>query len=334
MAAKFTGIAVLSAAVLLAAPQPMAAQPADSGDNFFTLWEKPDVPQPDRTLNLYPKGQDVDMGIIENGRAVTLGPGESNGLKGDEKVARDGWIFNINDNARINIYLPENPNGQMVVITPGGGYGFVSSWNEGEYVANWLNKLGIAACTVYYRLPNTHYRVPLTDVQNAFRYCRAHAAEWGVDQIGVMGFSAGGHLAAYTSNCFVDAVTRPDFSILVYPVITLEPGLTHEGTRLGLVGEDLELADYYSMENRVTANTPPTLLLLSADDDTVPTISSTRYFQKLVENKVPANVHIFPAGGHGYGFTTSDLVNDNLGRYRDLFFSCLRSFLDDMKTQK
>lgn len=309
---------------------PAASQQAPD-NSFFALWEKPDVPQPTKTLKLYPKGQNVDMGIVENGKPVTLGPGESNGLSGEERVIRDGWIFNINDNARINIYLPEKPNGQMVVVTPGGGYEFVSSWNEGEYVAKWLNERGIAACTVYYRLPNKHYNVPLTDVQNAFRYCRAHAAEWGIKQIGIMGFSAGGHLAAYASNCYVDRVTRPDFSILVYPVITLEKGQTHEGTRLGLVGDDRALADFYSMERRVSPNTPPTLLLLSADDDTVPTVSSTRYYHKLVEKKVPANIHIFPTGGHGYGFTTSDLGTDGLGKHRELFFDCLQAFLDDVK---
>lgn len=289
------------------------------------------VPQPSMTLKLYPEGQNSDKGIVENGVNVTLGPGESNGYTGSERSTPSGWIFRIGDDARINVYLPEHPNGQMVVVCPGGGYQFVSTANEGEQVAKWLTERGIACCTVYYRLPNHHHQVPLTDIQNAFRYCRAHAAEWGVKQIGVMGFSAGGHLAAYTSNCFVDDITRPDFSILVYPVLTLEKGLTHEGTREGLVGEDEELTKYYSMENRVTKQTPPTLLLLSADDTTVPPISSLRYFSKLQELGVTVQMNIFPSGGHGYGFTTPDLGNDGLGTHRELFFQCVSHFLEELQ---
>lgn len=293
------------------------------------------IPQPDMTLKLYPEGQNSDKGIVENGISVTLGPGESNGYTSREMALPSGWIFRIGDDARINIYLPEHPNGQMVVVCPGGGYQFVSSANEGEQVAKWLTERGIACCTVYYRLPNHHHLVPLTDVQNAFRYCRAHAAEWGVRQIGVMGFSAGGHLAAYASNCFADDVTRPDFSILVYPVITLEKGVTHEGTREGLVGEDAELTAYYSMENRVTEQTPPTLLLLSADDTTVPPVSSLRYFSKLQELGITVQMNIFPSGGHGYGFTTPELGDDALGAHRELFFQSVSHFLNEMlKTMK
>lgn len=292
------------------------------------------LPDPTMTLKLYPQGQESDTGIVENGVAVTLGPGESNGISGGERSMRSGWIFNIGDSARMDIYLPgkeQNPNGQMVVVIPGGGYQFVSAGNEGQQVAKWLTERGIAACVVKYRLPNRHKQVPLTDVQNAFRYCRAHAGEWGVNQIGIIGFSAGGHLAAYASNFFSDSITRPDFSILVYPVITLERGITHEGTRQLLVGEDEDLIRAYSMENRVTANTPPTLLLLSADDTTVPPVSSLRYFEKLNVNHVMVQMCIFPSGGHGYGFTTPALGNDALGPHRDLFFENVSHFLEQVR---
>ncbi len=173
---------------------------------------------------LYPEGQDSDKGIVENGKALTLGPGESNGLVGDNVVNPDnGNISNIGDGAYMDIYLPENCNG--------------------------------------------HPSVPLTDVQNAFRYCRAHAGEWGISQIGVMGFSAGGHLAASASTLFVDELTRPDFSVLVYPVISFDEFVTHAGTRLNLVGPRAgkDMVEYYSLDRRVGPDTPPTLLLLSAD---------------------------------------------------------------------
>lgn len=291
------------------------------------------LPEPDMTLKLYPQGQNSNVGIVENGVAVTQGPGESNGLDRGERTTQAGWLFNIGDDARIDIYLPaedRNPNGQMVVVIPGGGYSFVSAGNEGVQVAKWLTERGIAACVVKYRLPNQHRQVPLTDVQNAFRYCRAHAAQWGIRQIGIIGFSAGGHLAAYASNFYTDDITRPDFSILVYPVITLERGITHEGTRQLLVGEDEELIRKYSMENNVTENTPPTLLLLSADDTTVPPVSSLRYFEQLNKKHVKVQMCIFPSGGHGYGFTTPELGNDALGAHRDLFFQNVAHFLDMM----
>lgn len=292
------------------------------------------LPEPDMTLKLYPLGQNSNTGIVENGIPITQGPGESNGLNGGERSMPSGWIFNIGDDARIDIYLPseeQNPNGQMVVVIPGGGYSFVSAGNEGVQAAKWLTEHGIAACVVKYRLPNRHKQVPLTDVQNAFRYCRAHAGQWGVKQIGIMGFSAGGHLAAYASNFYADSITRPDFSILVYPVITLERGITHEGTRQLLVGEDEELIRKYSMENNVTENTPPTLLLLSADDTTVPPVSSLRYFEQLNRKHVKVQMCIFPSGGHGYGFTTPALGNDALGPHRDLFFNNVAHFLDHVR---
>ncbi len=162
---------------------------------------------------------------------------ESNELTGPEEINDFGNLHNTNVNARFDLYFPKKPNGQMVIVCPGGGYKYTSSYNEGVYVAEWMLSKGITVAVVKYRMPNGHWEVPLTDVQNAFRYCRAHAAEWGVNQIGVMGFSAGGHLAATTTNMFVDDVTRPDFSVLVYPVITMEDGITHKGTKTNLTGK-------------------------------------------------------------------------------------------------
>ena len=128
--------------------------------------------RPSQTIRLYPQGQSVNVGLPEAG-----GPIESNGLSGDETLTDSGNLGNIGDEARFDLYFPKKANGQMVVVCPGGGYKYVSSFNEGVYVAEWLLQRGITVCVVKYRMPNGHWAVPLNDVQNAFRYCRAHAAE-------------------------------------------------------------------------------------------------------------------------------------------------------------
>ncbi len=331
--------------------------------------------KPNESYLLYPKGQGVDEGIMEEKTVVldkaaarkarsktsvvrtpvTLGPGESNGYTVPEKMNSNGNIAFVGDSARIDIYIPEHPNGQMVVNCAGGGYSIVSSWNEGVYAANWLVSQGITACIVTYRLPNGHWEIPLRDMQNAFRWCRANAKRLGIDQIGVMGYSAGGHLAASVSTMYVDSLTRPDFSVLIYPVITLEKRDTHMGTRQYLLGKDAEWAEKaqngdayaeavhyglqarYSLQNNVTPDTPPTFIALSANDKTVPVSNSLMYFQKLVDNKVPCEMHIYPTGGHGWGFTTSEFGaggRDGIGEYRSEFFTALSRFLKDVHEKK
>ena len=289
---------------------------------------------PVKSLLLYPEGQSVDKGIVEDGKAITLGPVESNELTGAPTLTDTGNMGNIGDDARIDIYIPEHCNGQMIVCCPGGGYKYCSSYNEGTYVAQWAVEHNIAICVVLYRMPNHHYMVPLQDVQNAFRYCRAHADEWGVRQIGIMGFSAGGHLAATATTLYIDQVTRPDFSVLVYPVITMEPGVTHKGTCSNLTAYDPELMKYYSLENQVHVGMPHTLLLLCQDDKTVPCENSIRFYRSMVEHKVPGELHIFTEGGHGWGFTTSEHGKDKLGEaQRADFFKVLERWLGDRAAQ-
>jgi acetyl esterase/lipase len=307
--------------------------------------------RPTKTVLLYPKGQNTDQGIVENGKAITLGPGESNGFTGYEKIDANGNMSIISDSARIDIYLPKRPNGQMVVCTPGGGYGFVSTFNEGAYVADWMLKQGISVCVVKYRLPNGHWSIPLTDVQNAFRYCRAHAEEWGIKKIGIIGFSAGGHLAASASTLFVDDITRPDFSILIYPVITMEDGITHKGTHNNLIGKQSKWLDgtlpynkyqenkaeygrlmaRYSLELQITDRTPVTFIALSSNDDIVPPLNSIRYYMSLLKHNVSATMQIYPYGKHGWGFTTSEFGNDGLGNYRESFFNTLKTWLKEQE---
>ncbi|MCR4860523.1 MAG: alpha/beta hydrolase [Bacteroidales bacterium] len=297
---------------------------------FFLEAAAFDFPKPTATVRLYPAGQTADQGIVENGRAVTLGPAVDNGLRG-ETTDRGGHRFgNIGDQAWIEVFLPENGNGQMIVICPGGGYSYCSYEGEGALVADWCLQRGIAACVVLYRMPNGHSAAPLTDVQNAFRYCRAHAAEWGVNQIGVMGFSAGGHLAASASTLFTDETTRPDFSVLVYPVISLEEFTTHAGTRFNLLGERTtrEQVEAWSLDTRVTPQTPPAILLLSADDRAVAPENSIRYFRSMQRCGVPGELHILSSGGHGWGFgTVATIGRDALGDQRAVFDSTLERWL-------
>lgn len=307
--------------------------------------------EPDKTVLLYPKGQDIDEGISEKGKMITLGPGESNGYDNEESINASGHIYKTGNEARMDMYFPKKPNGQMVVVCPGGGYSFVSSFNEGTMVAEWFTKRGIAVCVVKYRLPNKHYNIPLTDVQNAFRYCRAHAGEWRVKQIGIIGFSAGGHLAASASTMFTDEITRPDFSILIYPVITSEEKHTHSGSFKNLIGSKQDWAkpemsyeeyitkeatynkilEKFSVENQVKENTPATFIASCEDDKTVPAHNSITYYNSLITNNIPSELHIYPKGGHGWGFTTPEWGNDRLGIYRQSLMQSLGHWLENIR---
>ena len=275
--------------------------------------------KPAQTILLYPEGQAAGKGLPE-----AEGPLVSNGYTADKEVrAENGNLTYTGDNARMEIYTPKKPNGQMVIVCPGGGYWKVASTLEGLHVAEWMVERGITVCVVEYRMPNGHWEIPLQDVQNAFRYCRAHASEWGVNQIGVMGFSAGGHLAACASNLYVDDITRPDFSVLIYPVTSFDRKYAKNGTRDKLIGklgeweskegrtmkeweaaqtQVNELIAAYSMENHITSKTPTAFLACSKDDKSVPVEHSLTYYSKLVENGVSAELHIYPSGGHGWGF--------------------------------
>jgi acetyl esterase/lipase len=223
----------------------------------------------------------------------------------------------------IAIYLPskENATGQGIVICPGGGYGILAYDWEGTDIAKMLNSKGIAAIVLKYRLPNSKSNIvpnlsPLMDAKRAIRMVRYYAAKWNIkkDQIGVMGFSAGGHLASTLGTHFdsgdmasKDSIeqfsSRPDFMVLVYPVISMTKEIMHKGSRNNLIGDKPteELAKLYSNELQVTKQTPPTFLVHAADDKAVPVENSLLFFQALKDNNVPVEMHIYPAGGHGFG---------------------------------
>lgn len=204
----------------------------------------------------------------------------------------------------LNIYSPAAPNGKALVVCPGGGYDHHSLEWEGSRVGQWLSDNGYTVAVLKYRLPAGESNIPSDDSREAITFLRSHADSLGIDpsKVGIMGFSAGGHLAATTAT-LSDSLSRPDFQVLIYPVITMENGITHAGSRRNLIGEDApqELVDRYSLEKQVTATTPPAIIILSADDTAVPPENSLRYFKALIANKVPAEMHIYPTGGHGWG---------------------------------
>ena len=194
--------------------------------------------------------------------------------------------------------------GQAVVVLPGGGYGAVCITREGFALAEYFKSIGVTALVVKYRLPNYgHKEVPLEDAQAGLEYLRKNAKKLGIDpaKVGIAGSSAGGHLAAYTST-FTEDAKKPAFSVLFYPVISGESCMTHQNTFLRLLGKNHApyLREYYSLNNRVTPTTPPTLLLLSSDDRTVPPVNSILYYNALKHYGVPASMHIYPEGGHGW----------------------------------
>lgn len=245
----------------------------------------------------------------------------------EEEHARNGIlrIGNVQD-PTLEVYLPEEhmATGKGVLIFPGGGYSILAYEWEGTEFAKWLQNHGIAGIVVKYRLPLSESltdakEVPLVDAQRAIRLARHHAGDWNLDQeqIGVMGFSAGGHLASTLSTQYdhqadretddIDVLSaRPDFSILAYPVISFRDAGAHSGSRRNLLGEDASesLIDRFSSELNVTEDTPPAFLVHSQDDEGVPIENSLLYYAALHRHGVPASLHIYPTGGHGFAFGT------------------------------
>ncbi|MDW8852087.1 alpha/beta hydrolase [Flavobacterium sp. MMLR14_040] len=225
----------------------------------------------------------------------------------------------------LSVFLPKGikQNQTAVVIFPGGGYTHLAIDKEGTKVAEWFNSQGIVAFVLKYRLPNnlimTNKTVgPLQDAQEAIRIVRLNAAVWNIDpnKIGVMGFSAGGHLASTLSTHYDDRVyetsskisARPDFSLLIYPVISMENDITHKGSQISLLGENASQQDIdsFSNEKKVTAQTPPAFLIHATDDGAVLPENSINYYLALKKNGVTAELHLYEKGGHGFGLGVND----------------------------
>lgn len=227
------------------------------------------------------------------------------------------------DTPTIAVYrAPQRPNGTSVIIAPGGAYGALAMVYEGRQEAYWFNSMGVTAFVLKYRLgPRYRHPIELGDAQRAIRTVRARAKEFGVlpDRIGMMGFSAGGHLTSTAGTHFddgkpdapdpIDRVSsRPDFLILAYPVVSFDPAITHAGSVRNLLGDspDPKLIEDLSNELRVTERTPPTFLFHTANDGAVPVENSVRFFLALRKAKVPAEMHIFESGPHGVGMALYD----------------------------
>jgi len=252
--------------------------------------------------------------ILQEPQTMLLWPNGAPGALGED----DG------DKPAITVYMPPNTAGPMtaVIIAPGGSYARLSMNNEGRAPANHFNTLGIAAFVLRYRLgPRYHHPIELGDAQRAIRTVRARAAEWHIatDRIGIMGFSAGGHLASSASTHFdagtpdaadpIDRVSsRPDFAVLAYPVISFVEPWTHQGSKTNLLGEhpDPALARSLSSDTQVTASTPPTFIYHTNADTVVPVENAVAYFQALRKAGVPAEMHLFRNGPHGTGLGQQD----------------------------
>jgi len=259
------------------------------------------------TIMLWPEGI---PGSIENSSY------KEEAVKGDDNITR---VFRVKDPEIIVYPAPKDiATGTAVIICPGGGYHILAIDHEGYYIAEWLNKLGITAFILKYRLPSDEIMKdksigPLQDAQRAMRIVRKNAKKWNVDpgRIGIMGFSAGGHLAStlsthYNENVYPDKngiSAKPDFSLLIYPVISMNKAITHIGSRTYLLGEtpSQEQVKHFSNDKMVTKDTPITFLALAGDDNAVPIKNSINYFLALKQFDIPAELHIYEKGGHGFG---------------------------------
>lgn len=261
-----------------------------------------------------------------------------NGMDEPEELFEGVRVRNVSE-AEMYVYLPEKEKntGAAVVICPGGGYWIEAINHEGYAIAEWLKEKGVAGIVLKYRLPYGHHEIPSGDARQAMRIVRQHANEWGIQpgKIGIAGSSAGGHLASTVGTRFdygnsesADPLeqlsSRPDFMLLLYPVITFREEFGHMGSRKNLIGEgnDWKLVEKYSNELHVTAETPPTFLVLADDDKSVVPRNSVEFYLALKENNVPAEMHIFAEGGHGFGMNKKNLPVDN---WPELFYNWLKA---------
>jgi acetyl esterase/lipase len=269
---------------------------AQSKNEIIPLWKK--IPDEIKTPD-YKENESITDGKVQSTSLVTI--------------------------PTLSIFLPKEskPNQAAVLIFPGGGYQHLAIDKEGTKVAEWFNSLGIVGIVVKYRLPNDKIMKnknigPLQDAQEAVRYVRQNAAKYNIDpnKIGIMGFSAGGHLASTLATHYDEKTyeptskisARPDFALLIYPVISMQNDITHKGSQESLLGKNAsqDLIDSFSNEKRITAQTPPTFLVHATDDTVVLPENSINYYLGLKKNAVKAELHIYEKGGHGFGLGVQD----------------------------
>jgi len=259
-------------------------------------------------------------------------------VKNEEVSETEGGILRISKITvpTLTAYIPEKQDAKRtaVVICPGGGYWIVAADHEGAAIAKEFNKKGITAFVLKYRLPDENAMQnkeigPLQDAQQAIKTVRDNAAKWNIDpaHVGIMGFSAGGHLASTEGTHFTKSVIdnkentnlRPDFMILIYPVISFNDAYGHIGSRNQLIGKNpsQEKIKEYSNELQVTSKTPPTFLVHASDDDVVNPLNSTLFYEALLTNHVPAELHIYQTGGHGFGLHRQNTSDEWMDRCFD-----------------
>lgn len=286
-------------------------------------------------LSIQLMAQDIEIKLWPNGAP------NKNNPPGAEKRWTEGGILrykNISE-AEMYVYRPDDAinTGAAVVICPGGGYVIEAIDHEGFKIAEFLQANGITGIVLKYRLPYGNSEIPLSDALQAIRVTRSKATEWGINpqKIGIAGSSAGGHLASTAGTHFdegnplaVDNLqqlsSRPDFMLLLYPVISFKEGVGHMGSRKNLIGEtnDWNIAKQFSNELWVSENTPPTFFVLADDDQAVIPENSISFYRALKKNNVPAELHIFAKGGHGFGMTDRDIP---AAKWPALFLDWLKS---------
>ncbi len=215
-----------------------------------------------------------------------------------------------NDQAKVTVFLPPKSvaTGRAVVICPGGGYHHLAFEKEGTAWAPFFNAQGIAVIVLKYRMPHGVWQVPVEDAEEAMRLVRRMSASWDINtkEVGIMGFSAGGHLAS-TIATQAKGDAAPNFQILFYPVITMEQGTTHKGSRENLLGKKpkRKLMNAFCNEQHVSHSTPRAFIVLAHDDKSVSPLNSISYYEELCRCNIPASLHVYPTGGHGFGILQS-----------------------------
>lgn len=273
---------------------------------------------------LQAKGNEpFDVYLWENGFP------NSNGLEDSVPSVKSTWVAK----PFMRVFLPKKvkPTGRIVLALPGGGYSHLAKGHEGYDWASFFNDRGIALAVLNYRIPQGVTEVPASDVYEAIRYIRSQAETWQINpsDLGIMGSSAGGHLATTVATHAPTASLRPNFQILFYPVVTMDETFTHMGSRNNLLGKQPTpgLVEKYSNEKQVDSQTPPAIILCSHDDRAVPTPNSVHYYLALLQNGVPASLHIYPSGGHGWG------ARENF-KFHDAMVKDLGDWLEQLKVKK
>lgn len=238
--------------------------------------------------------------FAQKGTKMELWPNGAPNDNGDEK-----------DHAELTVYLPDakKATGRAIVCCPGGGYTHLAMDHEGHQWATFFNNQGIAFIVVKYRMPHGNREIPIADAEEAIRTVRRNAVDWHIDRhnVGIMGFSAGGHLAS-TIATHSKGDAAPNFQILFYPVITMDPAFTHKGSHDNFLGTDLSKKEQkkqeyeYSNDLQVNRTTPRAFIALSDDDRAVPAANGFNYYSECYRHDVPASLHIYPTGGHGWGY--------------------------------